>query len=35
MYENGAMRPTETVQRMGKRGIKENGGRYEFNYDIL
>jgi hypothetical protein len=26
MYENGKMRPAETVPRMGRRGIKKNGG---------
>jgi hypothetical protein len=26
MYENGEMRPAETVPGMGRRGIKENGG---------
>jgi hypothetical protein len=35
MYENGKMRPVETVLRMGGRGIKENDGGGEFNYDIL
>jgi hypothetical protein len=35
MYENGKMRPTETIPGMGKRGIKENDGGSEFNYDIL
>jgi hypothetical protein len=35
MCENGKMRPAETVLRMRGRGIKENNGRGEFNYDIL
>jgi hypothetical protein len=26
MYENGKMRPVETIQRMGVGGIKENDG---------
>jgi hypothetical protein len=34
MYENGKMRPVETVPGMGER-IKENGGGGEFNYDTL
>jgi hypothetical protein len=34
MYENGKMRPVETIPGMGG-GIKENDGRGEFNYDIL
>jgi hypothetical protein len=32
MYENGKMRPVETIQRMGVGGIKENDGGGEFNY---
>jgi hypothetical protein len=35
MYENGKMRPVETVPGMGGCEIKENGGGGEFNYDIL
>jgi hypothetical protein len=35
MYENGKMRPVETVPGMGGGGIKENDGGCEFNYDIL
>jgi hypothetical protein len=34
MYENGKMRPVETVPGMGEVGIKENGGGGEFNYDL-
>jgi hypothetical protein len=33
MYENGKMRPGETIPGM-ERGIKNDGGG-EFNYDIL
>jgi hypothetical protein len=29
------LRPVETVPGMGRRGIKENDGGGEFNYDIL
>jgi hypothetical protein len=29
------MRPVETIPGMGERRIKENGGRGEFNCDIL
>jgi hypothetical protein len=32
VYENGKMRPIETIPGMG--GIRENDGG-EFNYDIL
>jgi hypothetical protein len=35
MYENGKMRPGETIPGMGREGIKENDGGSEFNYDIL
>jgi hypothetical protein len=35
MYENGKMRPIETVPGRGGREIKENDGGGEFNYDIL
>jgi hypothetical protein len=35
MYENGKMRPVETIPVMGERGIKEDDGGGEFNYDIL
>jgi hypothetical protein len=33
MYENGKMRPVETIPGMGKGRIKEYNGRGEFNYD--
>jgi hypothetical protein len=33
MYENGKMRPIETIPGMG--GVKENDGGDEFNYDTL
>jgi hypothetical protein len=29
------MRPVETISAMGVRGIKEDGGGGEFNYDTL
>jgi hypothetical protein len=38
IYENGKMRPVETIPGMGERGIKENDGGGvggDFNYDIL
>jgi hypothetical protein len=35
MYENGKMRPVETIPGMGEGGTKENDGECEFNYDIL
>jgi hypothetical protein len=35
MYENGTMRPVETIPGMGGGRIKENEGGGEFNYDIL
>jgi hypothetical protein len=35
MYENGKMRPVETIPGMRGRRIKENNGGNEFNYDIL
>jgi hypothetical protein len=35
MYENGKMKSAETVLGMGEGEIEENGGRGEFNYDIL
>jgi hypothetical protein len=34
MYENGTMRPVETIPGMGGQ-IKENDGEGEFNHDIL
>jgi hypothetical protein len=33
MYENGKMRPVETIPGMKSRGIKNDGGG-EFNYII-
>jgi hypothetical protein len=33
MYENGKLRPVETIPGIG--GIKEVDGGGEFNYDIL
>jgi hypothetical protein len=35
MYENGKMRPVETIPGMGGGKIKENDGGGEFNYDIV
>jgi hypothetical protein len=35
MYENGKMRPVETISGMEGEGIKENNGGGEFNCDIL
>jgi hypothetical protein len=35
IYENGKMRPVETIPGMGGGRIKENDGGGEFNYDIL
>jgi hypothetical protein len=37
MYENGKMRPAETIPVMGGggKGLEENDGGDEFNYDIL
>jgi hypothetical protein len=35
MHANGKKRPVETLPGMGGRGIKENDGGGEFNYDIL
>jgi hypothetical protein len=34
MYENGRMRPAETVPGVGGGGVKENDGGGEFNCDI-
>jgi hypothetical protein len=31
MYENGKMRPVETILRMEGEGIKVNAGRGKFN----
>jgi hypothetical protein len=35
MYENGKMRPVETIPGMEGGCIQETGGGGEFNYDIL
>jgi hypothetical protein len=36
MYENGKIRPAETVSgKWWQRGVKEDDGWGEFNYDIL
>jgi hypothetical protein len=35
MYENGKMRPVETVPGSWAGRIKENDGGGEFNYDIF
>jgi hypothetical protein len=36
IYENGKVRPIETIARMGgRRGMKKNGSEGEFNYGIL
>jgi hypothetical protein len=35
MYDNGKLRPVETIQGMEGEGIKENDGGGEFKYDIL
>jgi hypothetical protein len=35
MYENGKMRPVETITGLGGGGTKENDGGGEFNCDIL
>jgi hypothetical protein len=35
MYENGKMRPIETIPEMEGGEIKENDGGGEFNYDTL
>jgi hypothetical protein len=34
MYENGKMRPVETIPGIGGGRIKNDGGG-EFNYDVL
>jgi hypothetical protein len=31
MYENGKMRPVETILRMEEEGIKKNGGEGELH----
>jgi hypothetical protein len=35
MYENGKMRPVETISGKGEGGKKENDGGGEFQYEIL
>jgi hypothetical protein len=35
MYENGKMRPVETIPEMCGGEIKENDGGGELNYNIL
>jgi hypothetical protein len=35
MYENVKMRPVKTIPGIGGRGLMENDGQGEFNYDIL
>jgi hypothetical protein len=35
MYENGKMRPVETIPGMGGGGIKENDAGGKFKYAIL
>jgi hypothetical protein len=35
MYENGKTRPVETIPRMQRKRINENGRGDEFNYDTL
>jgi hypothetical protein len=35
LYENGKMKPVQTIPGMGEGGIKENDGGGEFNNDIL
>jgi hypothetical protein len=35
IFINGKMRSVETIPGMGERGIKENDGRYKFNYNIF
>jgi hypothetical protein len=34
MYENGTVRPTETVLRRGEGGIKEKGGEVNLRYIV-
>jgi hypothetical protein len=34
MYVNGKMRPVQFIPGMERRGIKENVGGNEFNYNI-
>jgi hypothetical protein len=35
LYEKGKMRPVEIISEMGGRGMKENDGDGEFNWDVL
>jgi hypothetical protein len=35
MYENGKMRPVETIKGVGQWRKKESDGRGEFNSDLL
>jgi hypothetical protein len=35
LYENGKMRPAESIPGMGVGGIKENNGGSEFSYNIF
>jgi hypothetical protein len=35
MYENGNMRPVETIPGMWGEGLKENDGEGKLNYDTL
>jgi hypothetical protein len=35
MYENGKLRPVETITGIAGQGINENDGGGELNYDIF
>jgi hypothetical protein len=35
VFENGKMRPVETIPGIRGEGIKENDGEGEFSYNIL
>jgi hypothetical protein len=35
MYENGKLRPAETIPGMERGGMKESDGGGEFNYDTF
>jgi hypothetical protein len=35
MYVNGEMRPSEIIPGIGGRGMKENDGWDECNYDVM
>jgi hypothetical protein len=35
VYENGKMRPVETIPGIGGKAMKENDEGHEFNCDIL